>query len=113
METLFILHSLGLRTVGTVNAEGLHVRELAHLPHGVTAEPADGRVRRGVPVDALGDIDRDTPTEPVEQTSAEGDDQQLHLLADKHGRSALGEVAPQDFVGPLLVRNERNIVGVA
>src|ERR1019366_5786558 len=94
----------------------LCARKAAASPaHGSQArhQTGGGCVGRGVSVCAMGHVNADAPTQPVDQATWQWDQQQLDLAADEDGRAALCEIPPEDLVRPLLIaRNERDPVGV-
>jgi hypothetical protein len=77
----------------------------------MAAQPARGRVGGGVAVGAMGDVHAYPPAQAVDQASWQREQQQLDLVADEHGRAALGEITPDDFVGPLSVSGNATLSG--
>jgi hypothetical protein len=69
------------------------VRQLAHLAHGMATQPARRREGAGVSLGAVGDVHGDAPAQPVDQSPATRDEQQLRVLADENGRATFGETA--------------------
>lgn len=90
-----------------ISSSILSVCQFAHLADGVAPQGAGGHVERRMPVDAMTNVDGDTPTQPVNQTAAQRYEQQLGLLADEDRQVALDQISPNDIVGPLIDRRAR------
>jgi hypothetical protein len=71
---------------------------LAHLPDGAAPQPALGRVRRCVSIDALRDGHLDMSAQPVDQTPVLRRQQQLDLRGDHDRRAPFDERAPDNLV---------------
>jgi hypothetical protein len=68
-----------------------------------------------MPVRPVSHANTHTPTQPIYDAARQRDQHQLGLIVHDHGGAArVGQVAPHDLIGPVLVAgDERNIIRVA